>query len=469
MFKNSPVVPFMRTLKEVNVDFLTIESHVFHFGNREGFALCFDDELAELRDPYQEEMSERLTSLFSVLGFKPCQVRYAASSAQLASYTKRSLDNLDLKANPTCTMIIIDRSFDMLSPLLHEVTYRAMMEDVLDADIVDGQFKQTLTTNEGALVERVANLDEQDPVLHHVRHMHIAQTVSWLVDNVNTLARMGTIGKDVPKCTEVSEASSVMRQIGKYQEFGARLSVHLDLAQLMMKTFKDRKLPQIALIQQTIATGTDEVGRGVHSSKEYERMSRLMQDDSIRREDLLRTILVSAASKIFKSSQLEGLLRIGGFRDEDVRAVANVTSIVSKLKTTRGGNSQFGGLSRKNRTGQQSDESYEYSRWTPRLKRLLRDFSSNSLSEDEYPRLIVESDVVKVDRQSSRETSNRTNGNHGRSATVTSRVIVFVAGGITYSEIRTIHEIMNEDNGTEVILGSTHIIRPNEFVKDVAF
>lgn len=464
MFQNSPVVPFMRELKEVNIEFLTSESHVFHFDNREGFALCFDDELAELRDPYRQEMSERLASLCSVLGSKPCQVRYATSMAQLASHTKKSLDNLTLNADPTCTMMIVDRSVDMLSPLLFEVTYRAMMEDVLDAKVAD-QFKQTFT-NEGASGKCVANLDQQDPVLNHVRHMHIAQSVSWLVDNVNTLARMGVVGKSIPKLTNVSEAGDVMRQIGKYQEFGAKLSVHLDLAQLMMTTFKDRKLAQIAPIQQTIATGVDETGRTVQASKEYERMCRLVQDDSIRREDLLRTILIAAASKIFKPSQLDKLLCLGGFKDEDVRAVASMTSIVSKLETTHSSTLvQFGGLSRKNRPKQQSDESFEYSRWTPRLKQLLRDFFANSL-DDQYPRLTIEDGVVQVAKRSSNKMHDPV---HGRPASVTSRIIVFVAGGITHSEIRAIHELMNDDKGTEIILGSTHIIRPNEFVKDVAF
>lgn len=78
-FTGSAVVPFMRNLKEVNVDFLAYESQVFHFDSQEGFALYFSEDLVELRDPYQKELSEKLTSLCAVLDAKPAQIRYVVS------------------------------------------------------------------------------------------------------------------------------------------------------------------------------------------------------------------------------------------------------------------------------------------------------------------------------------------------------------------------------------------------------
>lgn len=46
------------------------------------------------------------------------------------------------------------------------------------------------------------------------------------------------------------------------------------------------------------------------------------------------------------------------------------------------------------------------------------------------------------------------------------RMIVFVAGGACYSELRAAQEIM-EKGGQEIILGSTHIMNPTEFVENL--
>ncbi|CAG8721745.1 8456_t:CDS:2, partial [Racocetra fulgida] len=47
------------------------------------------------------------------------------------------------------------------------------------------------------------------------------------------------------------------------------------------------------------------------------------------------------------------------------------------------------------------------------------------------------------------------------------RIIVFIAGGVTYSELRTAYEI-TEKHRQDVIIGSTHIITPQKFVEDMS-
>ena len=62
--------------------------------------------------------------------------------AKLAFYVQQELDNLS-KLDPSfppeseykrAILIIVDRSLDLMAPLLHEFTYQAMMADLLIAD-----------------------------------------------------------------------------------------------------------------------------------------------------------------------------------------------------------------------------------------------------------------------------------------------------------------------------------------------
>jgi len=56
--------------------------------------------------------------------------------------------------------------------------------------------------------------------------------------------------------------------------------------------------------------------------------------------------------------------------------------------------------------------------------------------------------------------SQRTN-NEGRQ-----RYIIFVAGGVTYSEIRQAYTL-SQQLGKDIYIGSTHIITPESFLKDL--
>ena len=49
------------------------------------------------------------------------------------------------------------------------------------------------------------------------------------------------------------------------------------------------------------------------------------------------------------------------------------------------------------------------------------------------------------------------------------RLIVFVIGGVTYSELRIASEIANEHSNWDVIIGGSDLITPTMFLENVKY
>lgn len=84
------------------------------------------------------------------------------------------------------TLIIIERNFDTVAPLLHEFTYQAMINDLLMLTNGKYSFKEE-TEGEGEEARKVgtAALDENDPIWRLIRHWHFAEAVEYIGDTFN--------------------------------------------------------------------------------------------------------------------------------------------------------------------------------------------------------------------------------------------------------------------------------------------
>lgn len=82
---------------------------------------------------------------------------------------------------PRGVLLVVDRSMDLVSPLLHEFTYQAMVHDLLP--VKDGD-KVTYKTvlNEGGPKEEVKEMEitDQDKVWTEYRHLHMKDVLGKL-------------------------------------------------------------------------------------------------------------------------------------------------------------------------------------------------------------------------------------------------------------------------------------------------
>jgi syntaxin-binding protein 1 len=131
----------------------------------------------------------------------------------------------------------------------------------------------------------------------------------------------------------------------------------------------------------------------------------------------------------------------------------------------------------------EEESEYASSRYIPPLKGILRALVSNQLDFQEYPSVIpmppssTSSSVgVTSSARSSRKKGGASTDKWGKSKSSEQskgkgsydggRNIVFMVGGLSFSELRVTRDVM-EKQSREIIAGSTKFVSPEEFIDDL--
>lgn len=139
----------------------------------------------------------------------------------------------------------------------------------------------------------------------------------------------------------------------------------------------------------------------------------------------------------------------------------------------------------KKKKKRREDVPYELSRYVPNLKEVVKQLAEDSLSTQEYPFVRDDPGVTSGRHSSSSSAADaplkslKGAGKGPRWADkgkkkeenkvqlAGPRIIVFILGGMTFSEMRTAYEITAQHQRL-CFVGATHIITPNKFLADLA-
>ncbi|EGC40177.1 hypothetical protein DICPUDRAFT_147033 [Dictyostelium purpureum] len=474
----SIAVQRIKTFKELNLEYLAIESQSFHFDQNNSLPSLFSPEAFDSTEE-QNRIATRLVSLCVSLNECPI-IRFSRSnpvSALVASFTQEKIDSVmkNVKSfrpnDDRATLLILDRSQDPLTPLIHEFTYQAMVYDLFD--IQNDKFSYDTVTNNGQTIKKDVLLGETDYMWSGLRHQHIADVTEYLTTRLDEFLRTNQVSQYSQQHTNsLKEAGDVIRSLPQYQEIMSKYSVHINLAD--RATAKFPSLEQVAYLEQDMATGED--ANGSTPKNIVGRLSNFLSDFSLDKHAKIRLLMIYIISQEgIKEEDRRKLMEMAGISQEEQMAFTNLrflgVTLMKGAKSTKKTNSPP-----KIRKADGHNVPYEVSRYVPIMKDIAENLVNDSLPNSDFP-FVKEEPIARASNAPVSKVSLKGKSKQPRWADPNvqveetkysgSKIIIFVVGGMTYSEMRSIYEISSHYK-KNIYIGSTNIILPDNYVDQLA-
>lgn len=137
-----------------------------------------------------------------------------------------------------------------MAPFLHEFTYQAMINDLLDVQEEGTKYQHTYRNNAGVIEDKVVELTEDDEIWNETRHMHMKDALDKLVEDFKRYAgdynkRYGGEGK-----ASINDMKDMLASLDSTQKSKESLAAHLSLAEKCMAYFESHALPNVADVEQ---------------------------------------------------------------------------------------------------------------------------------------------------------------------------------------------------------------------------
>eukprot|EP00929_Paragymnodinium_shiwhaense_P013067 TRINITY_DN120924_c0_g1_i1.p1 TRINITY_DN120924_c0_g1~~TRINITY_DN120924_c0_g1_i1.p1 ORF type:complete len:636 (+),score=131.94 TRINITY_DN120924_c0_g1_i1:174-2081(+) len=494
------LAPRVKSMMEVPLSFVVVQGRGFHFDMPRALTELFP----QPRDAtLASDIARRLADVCRALQGALPRIRHAGSDLckGIAKEVQESLlfggQRGSKEGQASMELLIVDRSVDMAATLVHEYSYEAAIYDMLDGGMLDSD-KHVVKL--GGSKEDML-LSDADKLLEELRPLHIVLATEHVNQQVSHV-KQGAEGTSARDMSAIDMLES-LRKVPEQQELYQKLNLHLGLLNgLRLAHAQEKILDLVGGLEQDLACGIDETGKDTKPDGLKKQLRLAFESSSISDESRLRLLLLYYAcitnvhekvrEQLIESSRLEP--------DDQAVIMAMVRTELMEVPISQR-HKQGSGMvhrvtkdqaARFKRNARQVKEGRSFlSRFEPRIKDIFERMASETLSEGDYPALDNIDPAASVAAGGLRGAAGHhaapiaptvqdtwlfggwpgADGAAGQKASgggteeVTRRLVIFVLGGMTYSELRAAQEVSRSLPGTEVLLGGTSILTPKRLIQ----
>ncbi|XP_069593415.1 syntaxin-binding protein 3 isoform X1 [Ranitomeya imitator] len=448
----------IKRCKEINISFFPKESQVFLLNVPDAFHLLYSPDKSVDRESAVASIAQQIVTLCATLDENP-GVRFKRdpldNAEDLANLVEEKLvefyktdERNQCKEKSQSQLLIIDRGFDPVSTVLHELTFQAMIYDVLPIEDDVYKYKPDSTASK----EKEGRLDESDELWAKIRHRHIAVVLEEIP---KLLKEISSSKKQTEGKISIGNLSSLMKKMPHIRKQISKQALHLSLAEDCMQKFRGN-LEKLCKVEQDLALGTDVDGQKVREHMRV--LLPVLLNKDLDNYDKIRAILLYIF--VENGTTQENLDRL--IQHAKIESDGDVLKNWKYIGVPIVPKSSQRKASRRDRS---REETFQLSRWTPIIKDIIEDNIENKLDSREWPYCSECPAAWNGSGAVSARQKQNTMTREDRKSV--SKLIIFIIGGMTYSEIRCAYEVTQANKFVQVIIGSTHVITPRKMLDDV--
>mmetsp|Transcript_7161 Transcript_7161/g.15558 ORF Transcript_7161/g.15558 Transcript_7161/m.15558 type:complete len:650 (-) Transcript_7161:98-2047(-) len=491
---NAVLTPRVKSLVEVPLSFVTIQDRGFHFDMIEAVRGLFP-----VPDPMLvSDIVLRLADVCRCLQGAFPSIRHANNGLckGVAEKLQGALSRTLRRDGVPTEVLIVDRSMDMAAALIHEYTYEAMMYDLLDGGMLD--VDRNIVTLKGPPDKEVL-LSDADPLWEDLKHRHLEDAKRVVDLQVEQVRQLHQTKEQSPTEIETSDLLEMLRKTPEQKEAIERLSLHASLIQKLFEKLQTEQLhASLGFLEQDIACGVDASGKDVKATNLQGSLAKVLSelDANLSSETRLRMLMlywacVANVSEVARQK----LLEMAHLSSDDQYVLMEMlrTKLMEVPESQRHKHSSGTGAvhrvtkeqAARFKKNAKTEGRIALSRFEPRMKEILEALEARKLGHEDFPALPqaavgglegprsagsyagaspaapAAQAVQAADSWSFSPTSKSV-----AATEVSQRVVVFVIGGITYSELRVASEVARKlPRGNEVLIGGTALLTPRLLIR----
>lgn len=384
---------------------------------------------------------------------------------------------------PRAILLICDRTLDLYAPLLHEFTYQAMAMDIVYGLEREGVYKYQSENEKGEAQTMETRLDsEKDETWLALRHLHIIEASELIINKIGELIKNNPMMVDRFNAKTSSDLMYVVAHLQGFDEERRQVTLHKSLIDECLDINATRKLAEYAADFEQTCAAEGTLFEGVHNKHLHDDLIVLLARDDLHVNDKMRLVLIYG---LYRGGLCEAdfvkLAKFIGVRDNQIVSLVlrcfynlrklNYPIVKSLVKDKSVSRQTFHTIN--------NEGTYNTSRFTPGIKRVLYNAAKYELDEDWFPYFRdkpLEEDLpgqrglgpaglelTRSLRNPRIKASWAPSSSRSSKSRVKQRVFCFVAGGVTHSEMRLVHKLSANLN-KDFFLGSECILKPRDFL-----
>ncbi|KAI5949275.1 sec1 [Candida jiufengensis] len=519
-FSNNPQVDsFFSNIKFLNFQYNPIETRVFLTDDKtpNSMPIYYNSNAVDLIMPQIHLVAKSLLNLMISMEEYPFirfyQPKDGIHQAQrlpelIADSFQKQMDEYcrknqnypspEVSAKVRSVLLITDRTVDLYAPLLHEFTYQAMAMDIVESLEKEGKFKYQSENEKGEISDVEVQLEnENDEDWINLRHLHIIESSELIVNKITDLIKNNPLLIDRSKANTSSDLMYIVAHLKGFDEERKQLTLHKTLIDNCLDINATRKLAEFAADFEQTCCAEGVSFEGERNKHLHDDLIILLARNDLHINDKIRLVLIYAFyrgglirsdfEKLVTFSGVNDPRHISGLMDKCFNNVDKLGFLIFKndVKDKPFVKQQFHTIN--------NEGTYNTSRFTPGIKTIMQNVAKYSLDREWFPYFrdmplddevqtqdFLNGPIKKKDQQplstsgslrnprikaSWASTTNTPSSYNGTSSNTKQkqRIFCFVAGGITYNEIRSIYELTNSLN-KEFYIGSESILKPRDFL-----